>query len=288
LKELKEIKGLGELFLGNTRITDAGLKELKELPNLSSLDLNNTKTTNAGLQELKGLPNLSILSLCNTNVTDAGLKELKEIKKLSVLDLGYTQVTDNGLKEMKNLKSLSALYLDGTQVTDAGIKELQELKNVADISVFETKVTNDGLKGLTGVAAATKERAEKAPKISLTLNRVRGWKFEDEVLMVCDVVIDNQTGEDLIIYSSCFSAFDGLTLLLLKDGGIVVRQGYTFHQTGGGRRPYLIKKGKNQKEIRIPIHKLPLNLADLQAKIVGNLPGCKVDVNLESKPVKIE
>ena len=33
LKELKELKNLTTLLLGNTRVGDAGLKELKHLPN---------------------------------------------------------------------------------------------------------------------------------------------------------------------------------------------------------------------------------------------------------------
>src|SRR5438874_12707779 len=65
-----------EVYLGNTKITDAGLKELNELKNLVVLDLDNTVVTDAGLKELKELKSLKVLSLGDAKITDAGLKNL--------------------------------------------------------------------------------------------------------------------------------------------------------------------------------------------------------------------
>ena len=64
--------------LGLPRITDAGLKDLKELKGLRELWLDSTKITDAGLKELKELKELERLELSSTKVTDAGLKELKQ------------------------------------------------------------------------------------------------------------------------------------------------------------------------------------------------------------------
>ena len=50
----KEIKGLRELNLSVTRITDAGLRELKDLNELRSLFIDKTRVTDVGMKELKG------------------------------------------------------------------------------------------------------------------------------------------------------------------------------------------------------------------------------------------
>src|SRR5437773_1223653 len=87
--------------------------------------LGNSKVTDAGLKELKGFKNLQILNLDTTVVTDMGLKALKELKRLQTLYLGATKITDAGLRELKELKTLRTLYLNGNQITDAGLKELK-------------------------------------------------------------------------------------------------------------------------------------------------------------------
>jgi Leucine-rich repeat (LRR) protein len=125
LKELRGLKSLASLYLGNTAVTDEGLKEVKHLEGLSTLNLMLTKVTDTGLKELKGLKKLTRLDLNNTKVTDEGLKQLKDLESLVTLDLTITKVTDEGLKELKGLKKLTALYLRGTKVTPEGVKDLQ-------------------------------------------------------------------------------------------------------------------------------------------------------------------
>ena len=54
-------KPVVEVFLSNTKVTDAGLKELAALKSLTDLNLSNTKVTDAGLKELqKALPQCEI------------------------------------------------------------------------------------------------------------------------------------------------------------------------------------------------------------------------------------
>ena len=78
LKELKVLKRLTRLFLGDTQVTDAGLKELKELKQLKELHLQNTNVTDAGLTELRELKQLQLLNLSGTKVTAAGVQGLLE------------------------------------------------------------------------------------------------------------------------------------------------------------------------------------------------------------------
>ncbi len=104
------------------------------------------------------------------------------------------------------------------------------------------------------------------------------------------MVIDNQTGEDLTVQSNFFSAFDGLSMLLLKDGMKVAEQSYLYHQSpySADPRPFILKKGKNQKDMRFPFRLPPEDWAGLQAKMVGDLPGSKFKGKLESNTIKIQ
>ena len=86
--------GQEKLDLSGPETTDEVLAEkVKGLTKLKELYLNNTKITDAGLVHLKGLTKLERLWLSNTQVTDAGLMHLKILTKLERLHLWNTQVT---------------------------------------------------------------------------------------------------------------------------------------------------------------------------------------------------
>ena len=59
---------LRELYLGGTKVTDAGLEHLKDLPELQTLDLSGTEVSDVGLEHLKGLRHLRTLDLSSTRV----------------------------------------------------------------------------------------------------------------------------------------------------------------------------------------------------------------------------
>jgi hypothetical protein len=126
LKALAALKGVRELDISGTPVTDVGLKELKELTGLQMLNLSSTKISDSGLRELKEFKNLQKLYLANTLVTDAGLKDLNELSTLQTLDLTATKITDSGLKELLGLKSLKYLNLANTKVTNEGVADLKK------------------------------------------------------------------------------------------------------------------------------------------------------------------
>ena len=70
----------------------------------------------------------------------------------------------------------------------------------------------------------------------------------------------------------------------------MAEQSYLFHQSpySADPRPFILKKGKNQKDMRIPFWLLPEDWAGLQAKLVGDLPGSKFKGKLESNTIKIQ
>jgi hypothetical protein len=154
---------------------------------------------------------------------------------------------------------------------------------------------------LCATQAETQE-PKKKPAVTLTLVRVRGVEFFStplegpmkgqkvrDVILACDVVIDNQTGDDLTVFSNFFSAFDGLSIVVFKEGKELPSQSYFFHQSPmAEKRPYVLKKGKNEKDMRFPISGLPADWAGMEVKIVGSLPGSKFEENLVSETKKIQ
>src|SRR5438045_906904 len=77
---------------------------------------------------------------------------------------------------------------------------------------------------------ASAEDPKKVPEVTVTIIRARGYEYsvmelEGELkgknvrylLLSCEVVIDNHTGQELTVESNFFSAFDGLRVLLLRE-----------------------------------------------------------------------
>ena len=141
---------LTELFLGHTRITDAGLKNVEGLNELDVLDLEGTPITDAGLAYVHDLPRLRFLILDSTPVTDTGLRHLKGLPHLQDLSLDNTQITDNALPNLKTLPEMHDLSLSNTKVTDAGVPHLKALPGVRIIRLSGTKVTDAGLRSFEG------------------------------------------------------------------------------------------------------------------------------------------
>ena len=69
---------LGEFWLNETQIDDAGLASLPSLCNLKHLHIARTQITDAGLEHLRKLPNLENLGLQGTKVTALGLLTLHQ------------------------------------------------------------------------------------------------------------------------------------------------------------------------------------------------------------------
>lgn len=154
---------------------------------------------------------------------------------------------------------------------------------------------------LCSSVAETQEQKEK-PTVTLNLARVRGIEHFSTplegprkgqqvrtVIMACDVIIDNQTGAELTVLSNFFSAFDGLSVVVLKEGKELKSQHYLFHQSPNFReRPHILKIGKTERDMRFPVGDLPANWAGLEVEITGYLPGSKFEQKLTSGKKKIQ
>ena len=76
---------------------------------------------------------------------------------------------------------------------------------------------------------------------------------------------------------------------LVRDGKTVGEQHYLAHQSPASPdpRPFVLKKGRNEKDVRIDFRLPPEDWAKLQARLVGGLPGSTFKGKLESRAVPI-
>ena len=77
LARVSQRKGLKQLYLTGTNVTDAGLVQLLALDDLEELDLAETSITDVGLKTLGGLKSLQRLGVKGTKVTNDGIQNLQ-------------------------------------------------------------------------------------------------------------------------------------------------------------------------------------------------------------------
>ena len=82
-------KGLYELNLDGTKVTDAGLIHVNGLTGLQYLHLNDTQLTDAGIDQLKGLTGLKMLWLDRTRVTHVGIAGLQKALPSTKISWGH-------------------------------------------------------------------------------------------------------------------------------------------------------------------------------------------------------
>lgn len=139
--ELVGLRGLRELNLIGSRITDQAMPAIGRLDRLTSLSLGENSISDAGLAHLAGLTQLSTLGLNQTQITDRGLQHLAAMTRLRVLELDGTAVSDAGIRHLLPLRSLRALSLRGTQVTDAGVHDLTKLRELQNLFLDDSLIT---------------------------------------------------------------------------------------------------------------------------------------------------
>jgi len=175
LVHLRGAKGLTELKLDQTGVTDAGLVGLKDWDHLRSLTLpqhvtdagllhlakltkleriNLTSLTGVngpGLAGLKNATALTELDLTNSAVTDAGLEGIKDWGHLRVLKLPKG-TTDAGLAHLTGLKALTVLQAwDAEGITDTGLARLKGLGNLENLDLGGTRISDAGLQTIEGL-----------------------------------------------------------------------------------------------------------------------------------------
>src|SRR4051812_12434859 len=113
---------------------------------------------------------------------------------------------------------------------------------------------------------ATRADLDEKPDFDLTLTKAAAQRFDgDNLVVICDVVLDNRAGKDVKVRSNFGSAFDGLVVVVRDEKGkLLVTQPYSLH-----RAPYRdvidcpLKPGENKHEVRFPI-KLPADVKTIR------------------------
>jgi serine/threonine protein kinase len=165
----------------NRKVTDAGLANLKECRGIWQLDLGGSSISDAGLAQVKDFASARLMTelyLSNTAVGDAGLAHLSDCTGLRQIQMGNTRVTDSGLAHLVKLKNLRVLWVNMTKVTEAGVKKLAAALPLC-------KILWDG-----GVIAppdfAEREAAEWVLSIGGRLS-IRQGKQESEIKAIKDL-----------------------------------------------------------------------------------------------------
>jgi hypothetical protein len=113
------------------------------------------------------------------------------------------------------------------------------------------------------------------PKVTLTLARVSVEASSEPGCFQCEAALDNAFGKVLVVHTSFFSAFDGLSIVVFDNQGKkLIQQPYIYHQSpqAAPGAAYQLPVGKTTKTLVFPVD-LPKGVKTLRVGLVGTLPG---------------
>jgi internalin A len=164
------MESLRILELRGQRVTDASLRQLKGLQQLRLL---NTRISDAGLEAIaKALPRLIYLSIHGGSISGSGLAHLRRCQQLTQLQISGCPLTDAGIASISELQQLQSLQLEaGTTMTADGLRPIAALPNLTDLT----------LSGLNFADEATAPLAQLTSLNQLNLQSLKG-PFTDRAL----------------------------------------------------------------------------------------------------------
>jgi hypothetical protein len=136
---------LRELWLQETKITDASAPTLSKIQSLEFLQLNATSLSDSFLEQLEPMRELENLGLRGTHVTAVGMKYLSRHPQLKLLDVYSTEVDDSGVAHLVECQSLADVGLSGTRITDAVFEHLDKLPNLTTADLNGRPVTTEAV-----------------------------------------------------------------------------------------------------------------------------------------------
>jgi hypothetical protein len=132
---------------------------------------------------------------------------------------------------------------------------------------------------LCSAGLGTDRAAEPPKKVTLTLGKVLTERDENSVCFQCEATFDNAFGKVLVVHTSFFSAFDGLSVVLFDDKGKkLIQQPYIYHQSpqAAPGAAYQLPVGKTTKTLVFPVD-LPNGVKPLRVGLIGTLPGSEYE-----------
>ena len=146
---VSRMKGLTDISLFKTEISDKGLAFLTALPYLRHVNLMGTKATPEGISMFVAkVPGVKEIAIEGVQVVDKTMWGLQSCSRLERLICREPAITDVGLSHLVNIPNLRFLWIGGKRITDIGAMLLPQLENAEEIILFDTAVTAEGLLAL--------------------------------------------------------------------------------------------------------------------------------------------
>jgi outer membrane protein assembly factor BamB len=143
------------LYIGGTRLGDAGLQQIATIPAVLGLNLELCRAlSDDGLSALGKATQLRLLDLTGTRISDAGLPHLLPLKNLAMLSLEVCDgVTDAGCTTLGKMTSLRSLILKKTGfepdcITNTGLKQLSNLTQLQVLNLYGNRINDEGTAAL--------------------------------------------------------------------------------------------------------------------------------------------
>lgn len=112
-----------------------------------------------------------------------------------------------------------------------------------------------------------------------------------EVTIACEATINNRTGAPIVVKSSFYSAFDGLSVVVrTKDGRTLGRTSYLEHQSPFSLEPreFSLPEGETTRTLSFVTDYIAADVGAIVIEVVGNLPQSSFGGKLESNSITIE
>jgi len=157
LAELANRSSIKNLNLGhNPNITDAGLVHVARIKGLEELNLIETSVTDKGVRSLRKVP-LTYLALWHTQISDTSLGYIAEMEPMKQLQLkGCLRITDTGVAKLGKLRNLWMLNLMGCSgITNKSLKALAACPRLSLLQINDCAGISDA-----GIAEFKKSRPD--------------------------------------------------------------------------------------------------------------------------------
>lgn len=125
------------------------------------------------------------------------------------------------------------------------------------------------------------------PPVALQLRSATVTWSTGTLIVECRVTLVNRTGRDLISLTHFNTVFDGFTVIVRgPHGGLVTRQGYTWHQSPYAMdRPLPVVPGETAGTLRFPIQLKAKPMGPLEVQLSGGVRGTRWARSLQTNVV---
>lgn len=174
LARVSRCKGLLELYLLNTSVSDKGLPSLASMSDLKKIQLAETDVSAAGLEDITKLKSLTNLNLRMTNLKNSDLHPLCKMKTLKILNLSDANIDKQAIDTISQMTNLEELCLSGNgKLTDKDIAKLKTLKNLINLDLKNTSITP--------LSIATFKSFPKLQVLSVSFNKTAESKLRSQM-----------------------------------------------------------------------------------------------------------